>query len=43
MEVFSTVGILVNCGLLVTFEIFQKFEPEIDFYESIVLIIIVEV
>lgn len=43
LEVFSTLGILVNCGLLVTYGVIPNLIPSISFYESILVIIIIEV
>lgn len=43
LEVFSTLGIIVNCGLLITFNVVQKLLPTVTFYESIAIVIIIEV
>lgn len=43
LEVFSTLGIMVNCGLLITYGIIPKLIPSISFYETVVVIILIEV
>lgn len=43
LEVFSILGIIVNCGLLVTFDIIPKLFPSLDFYKSLIVIVLIEV
>jgi hypothetical protein len=43
LEVFSTLGIVVNCGLLVTFGVIQKIFPSVTYFQSIIVVIILEV
>jgi hypothetical protein len=43
LEVFSILGIIVNCGLLVTFDIIPKLFPSLSFYNSLILIVVIEV
>ena len=43
LEVFSILGIIVNCALLVTFGVIQKLFPSLSFYDSIMVIILIEV
>jgi hypothetical protein len=43
LEVFSTLAIVVNCGLFITFGVVQKLAPGVSFYESIAYIILIEV
>lgn len=42
LEVFSILGITVNCALLVTFGVVQKLVPSFEFYEGIMLIVVIE-
>jgi len=43
LEVFSTLGIIVNCGLLITYGTINKLFPSVGFYESIAIAVIIEV
>ncbi|CAF0827149.1 unnamed protein product [Brachionus calyciflorus] len=42
IETFSILGIIVNCGLLITFGVIQKLLPSVTFYESVAIVIVVE-
>lgn len=42
LEIFSTLGILVNCGLLVTFGVVQRIFPHVTHFDSIMIIIVTE-
>jgi len=43
LEIFSTLGILVNCGLLVTFGVIQRLFPSVTYHQSILIAIVLEV
>lgn len=42
LEIFSTLGILVNCGLLVTFGVIQRLFPSVSYHQSILIAIVLE-
>lgn len=42
LEVFSILGITVNCALLVTFQVVPKLYPDLGYYETLGLIVVIE-
>ena len=43
LEVFAALGIVVNCGLLVTFQVVDNLVPEMSFMQCIAIVIVIEV